>query len=88
MTSSPSPMPKSLSVISIHAVAELRHTALLVLQYSAMYFSKSLVLGPVVIHPDLSASVTYSISKSDISGGESFIKSMVYLVVLPYKVSS
>jgi hypothetical protein len=81
MTSSPSPIPSRRNAISAHAVCELRHTARLTPQYSATRLSNSFTFGPVVIHPDLKASVTASISAVDISGGEKGI-----VIVLTPKV--
>ena len=66
-------MPKKRSIDSRHAVAELRTTALSVPINCAIFFSNSLHLGPVVIHPLLSVSATASIYASGISGGENVI---------------
>ena len=57
----------------MHAVAELRHAPFFVCVNSAIRLSSSLVLGPVVIHPDLNTSPTASTSLSVISGGENGI---------------
>ena len=62
--------PRTRSIISIQAVAELRQTALSVPQYSAILLSNSFVLGPVVIQPERIASVAILASSSLISGGE------------------
>ena len=73
MTSSPSLIPNKRKVISAQAVCELRQTARFTPHRSATSRSNSFVLGPVVIHPDLNASETCSISFSVISGGENGI---------------
>ena len=52
------------------AVAEFRHTALFVPTYAAIFFSNSLVLGPVVIQPLNIASDASLASSSVMSGGE------------------
>jgi hypothetical protein len=69
ITSSPSPIPQIRKLSSSAAVAELRHTTLLVWQNSANRFSNCFVLGPVVIQPDLKVSTTSLISSSEMSGG-------------------
>lgn len=73
ITSSPGPIPKTRSAISAQAVWEFKQTALSVPQKSAIFCSSAFVFGPVVIHPDFSASTTCSISSSVISGGENGI---------------
>ncbi len=73
ITSSPGPMPRICNDNSIAAVAEFKQTALFVPTYLAICFSNSFVFGPVVIHPDLSASITSVISSSVMSGGENGI---------------
>jgi hypothetical protein len=72
-------MSKSLRQSSMQDVAEFKQTALFVLQYLAIFFSKSLVRGPVVIHPDFKVSQTKSISELEISGGEKFIRRLIKL---------
>lgn len=73
ITSSPGPIPRNLSVISIDAVAELRHAVFSVPIYSDISLSNFFVFGPVVIHPDFKVSTTESISACEISGGENGI---------------
>ena len=51
-------LPKTLKVNSKAAVALFKQTDLLVLQYSEIFCSNSLVLGPVVIQPLFKASTT------------------------------
>ena len=82
MTSSPSPIPQTRKFSSSAAVAEFRHTTLLVWQYSASLFSSSFVLGPVVIQPLLIASATSFISSSEMSGGLNGI-TLFSIIVLP-----
>ena len=82
MTSSPSPIPQTRKFNSSAAVAEFRHTTLLVWQYSASLFSSSFVLGPVVIQPLLIASATSFISSSEMSGGLNGI-TLFSIIVLP-----
>ena len=55
------------------AEAELRHKVDLCPAYLVNSFSKSLVFGPVVIHPDLSVSITSSIISWSMRGGENGI---------------
>ena len=69
ITSSPGPIPRIRRVISAQAVLEFRQTAFDVPLRCATSRSNSFVLGPVVIHPDFSASTTSLISASVISGG-------------------
>ena len=66
-------MPNTRRDISSAAVAEFKQTDLGVPNCSAIFFSSSLVRGPVVIHPLFKASMTSLISKSVISGGEKLI---------------
>ena len=82
ITSSPSTIPAILKFSSSAAVAEFRHTTLLVWQYSASLFSSSFVLGPVVIQPLLIASATSFISSSEMSGGLNGI-TLFSIIVLP-----
>lgn len=82
ITSSPSPIPQIRKFNSSAAVAEFRHTTLLVWQYSASLFSSSFVLGPVVIQPLLIASATSFISSSEMSGGLNGI-TLFSIIVLP-----
>ena len=82
MTSSPSPIPQTRKFSSSAAVAEFRHTTLLVWQYSANLRSNSLVLGPVVIQPERRASATSFISSSEMSGGLNGI-TLFSIIVLP-----
>ena len=73
ITSSPGPMPNTLRLSSSAAVAELKHTNLLLyfagflsvstsvlpfLIYAASLLSRSFTLGPVVIQPLLNVSTT------------------------------
>ena len=85
MTSSPSPIPRNRKMDSSHAVAEFRHTALLVPQNSAIFFSNSFVFGPVVIQPLFNASTTPCTSFSEISGGENGI--FFLFVIFPHSFS-
>lgn len=62
ITSSPSPIPQQQKFSSSAAVAEFKHTTLLVWQSSASLFSNSFVLGSVVIHQERRASSASSIS--------------------------
>ena len=73
MTSSPSPIPNTRKANSNAAVAEFKQTVLSVPKYAANCLSNSFVFGPVVSQPDLSTSVTNSISLLLISGGENGI---------------
>ena len=51
---------------------------------SATSLSSSFVFGPVVIHPDLKASATCSISASVISGGENGI--FIFSTLLRFRI--
>ena len=73
ITSSPGPIPNTRRDISSAAVAEFKQTALGVPNCAAIFFSNSLVRGPVVIQPLFKASTTSLISNSVISGGEKLI---------------
>ena len=64
---------KTTHISKRQAVAEFRQTTLFVPIYSASFFSKSFVFGPVVIQPLLNVSTTSAISSSVISGGEKAI---------------
>src|SRR6185437_2941898 len=75
---SPSPTPYHRKASSRPAVAELRHKTAGTLQYSPIFFSNSFVLGPVVIQPDLSTSVTASIVSLSTRGGANGIISLLY----------
>ena len=73
ITSSPLPIPRTLSVISKAAVQEFNATVLELPTKLVISFSNCFVLGPVVIHPDLSTSTTLSMSVWLIAGGENGI---------------
>ena len=78
MTSSPGPIPNQRRMSSRPAEAELTFSTRRIPQYWAIFCSKALVRGPVVIHPERRAATTSSIIASSIWGGEKGIMCIVF----------